>query len=359
MLFKNFSDEYIPQIDSFINNFFNEKIINANADFMKSMYRDLQEYCSRPGKRIRPLLLLLSFQSFSSKKNELENQEIVKFASVVEMMHSMLLLQDDIIDKSDTRRGGKALHLITDEKYSLHSFSESIGENVSIVLADVLFSNCIEIVADSKINSVVKNEFLKIFSKTYEKTAWGQILDIIYSSPKKIDSSENIPAQISKMKTAYYTIYYPILMGAILAGVTNKEIFKNIERFSLPLGVAFQIRDDYLGVFGKKVDMSKSVNSDLLEGKFTLLIQKTFDLLSKEEQNKFVEIFTLQNKQKEDLDYLRNIIVKSGAPVSLLDEHKKLILEAKEQFIAFEISEKHRAIFLGVISIIENIDKMD
>ncbi|MFA5518575.1 MAG: polyprenyl synthetase family protein, partial [Spirochaetota bacterium] len=235
-----FFEKYSVMIDSYINDFYREKIKGAESDYTKELYEVILEYCLRDGKRIRPMLLVNSYLGY--RKGFKKIKEIIKFAAAVELMHSFLLIQDDIIDKSETRRGGEAMHLLLQKKYLPGTGINTIGADVAIVLADVIFSNVIEIISRADVRLVDKNRFLSVFSGTYEKTAWGQILDSLSSMPKKADIESNIPLRISLMKTAFYTIAYPMTMGYVLAGESKKSEMKRIEEFALPLGIAFQIR---------------------------------------------------------------------------------------------------------------------
>jgi len=327
--FSEFSNKFIPEIDGFINSYFENKISNAEFPFMKEMYYDLNKYCTRKGKRLRPLLMLLSYAGY--KKGKRGINEIIKLASVIEMMHSFLLIQDDIIDKSIMRRGEKALHILAAERYGAVSFNKDIGNDIGIVLADVLFSNSLEIISDAKIDLEIKNRFLKLFSKTYEMTAWGQILDSLNTMARRVDPKSPLAIHASILKTAYYTVYYPILMGFVLSGRKSLKEEKIIKDFSLPLGLAFQIRDDILDLFGDKYITGKTANSDIYESKMTLLIRDTINALDKTERKRFISLFQKKNKKSADVKVIVKIIKKSGAHEIIKARHKELIDEKEKK----------------------------
>ncbi|MCL2025994.1 MAG: polyprenyl synthetase family protein [Leptospirales bacterium] len=321
--FDSFADNAIPIIDGIIKSFYELKIKNAKHRFMKDIYGDISSYCLRKGKRIRPVLLLASYDGY--KKGAKARGEMNKMAASLEMMHSFLLIQDDIIDQSAVRRGGKAMHIMTAERYNAGTRSKNIGADIAVITADVLFSNALELVAGADICNRARRRFLSVFADTYEMTAWGQILDILNSKPVSLAIEENIPLDISLMKTAYYTVYYPILMGNILAAPGNPAEREAIEKFAIPLGLAFQIRDDIIGVFGDEKETGKPADSDINERKFTLLIYNTLKRLPKKEQNEFERRFL--SVKKSDAAYLKKTIVSSGAleftknkQASLIDE---------------------------------------
>ncbi|MCU0848039.1 MAG: polyprenyl synthetase family protein [Spirochaetes bacterium] len=309
--FSEFSKKYSPLVDALMENFFMEKINGADHPFIRDMYAALSEYSMRDGKRIRPLLLLASYEGY--KKGIRRRAEIMKLACAVELMHSFLLIQDDIIDRSPLRRGGKSLHVVLDEMFYGKTHNKRIGSDLGIVLADVLFANAMQLISSAGIGSREKDEFIRIFSRTYEMTAWGQILDITHSREKRPDLSGDWPLVISELKTAHYTIYYPLVMGYVLSGGRDDREIAAIREFSLPLGIAFQMRDDILGTFGSEKQLGKSNDSDLSEGKMTLLIKYTLDFLEGDERKKFLSLFTSKSKTKSDISGMRSMIRNSGA----------------------------------------------
>lgn len=348
-----FSEKYSAMIDSYISDFYGEKIEGAESDYIKELYEVIHEYCLRDGKRIRPMLLINSYLGY--RKGFKKIKEIIKFAAAVELMHSFLLIQDDIIDKSETRRGGEAMHLLLQKKYEAVTGINTTGADVAIVLADVIFSNVIEIVSRADVKPVDKNRFLSVFSSTYEKTAWGQILDSLSSMPKRAAIESNIPLRISLMKTAFYTIAYPMTMGYVLAGENKKSEMKNIEDFALPIGIAFQIRDDMLGVFGVEKNTGKAVDTDIHEGKFTLLIQNTLQRLEEKEQDEFLNILLSENKSDSSVSNIKKTILDCGAVDDTLDRHIELLEEAEEKLDKLRLNEKSRNVLRGVIEVISHV----
>lgn len=352
-IFREFSSEVVPEIDFFIKNYFERKISEADLGFMKEILGYLCEYCLRDGKRIRPLLLFNAYYGY--RKGFKKREAIVRLGAVVEMMHSLLLIQDDIIDKSELRRGEKSFHILLGDKYSHLTLNPSIGQDIASVTADILFSCCIEIISGTGIRHDVKDRFLEIFSKTYERTAWGQILDSMNSMPRSIDPESDAPMQISLMKTAYYTMVYPLMMGYVLSGEKNKSEMTNIEAFAVPLGIAFQIRDDLLGVFGIENDTGKPNDSDIIEGKLTLLVQNTILKLSEDDRKKFTGIFLSSIKSKDDVKFVRECIKETGALEETIERHRELIDEAYNLLDDLVMKTDNKYIMRGVIESVEDI----
>lgn len=346
--FDSFTNSTVPIIDKIIKDFYNRKIENSSQLFMKEIYGDIVSYCTRKGKRIRPILLLISYEGY--KKGKKNRGEIAKLAAALEMMHSFLLIQDDIIDKSDVRRGEKAMHIITGERYASLTYNRNVGADTAVIAADVLFSNAIEFIASAEICNRARRRFLAIFADTYEMTAWGQILDILHSQTKKLSVSENVPLNVSLMKTAYYTIFYPMLMGYVLAMPEAEGARQKIGNFALPLGLAFQTRDDVLGVFGNEDETGKSSDSDIMEAKFTSLIQNTIEQLPKKEQNDFIERFLSLKKKKADVAAIRNTIVSSGALELVKQKQAKLVDESLSYLDDLGLSSSARGMLADLAS---------
>jgi geranylgeranyl diphosphate synthase type I len=345
--FDSFSGEYAAKIDSFLESFFQRKRESAALPFIAENYSDLQEYCLRPGKRIRPLLLLLSYIGYRGRKRHLA--EMVKIASTLELMHSFLLVQDDIIDRAELRRGGKALHLVSGDRYRKWTRNRMIGSDIALVLADVLFSNALEIISTAKISPQLKNAYIGLFAQTYEFTAWGQILDSLHSLPRNLRHSGDIPLQISTLKTAYYTICNPLLMGLVLTGRYSDSEALRIRNFAIPLGLAFQIRDDILGVFGSADEIGKSSDSDIVEGKSTLLIQNTVDRMKRGEVQRFVNTFSRVKKTKADIAFIRKSIQKSGAYEKTSKTMSELLAAARKEVQNLALRERYRGMLVELI----------
>ncbi len=350
-LFSKFSNVYSPKIDLSIANFLDQKKKGAPHGFIGDMYALIKEYCLRKGKRMRPLVLLVSYSGYKKKKEAMG--DIIKIASVLELMHSMLLIQDDIIDRSNMRRGGKTLHLVFQDRYAGATLNRNIGIDVAVVAADVLFANSVEIISGLKTDLRIKNEFLALFSETYESTAWGQILDSLHTRASRVDFENSAALQISTLKTAYYTIYYPMLMGYVLAGGTDAAERGRIRDFALPLGLAFQIRDDILGIFGEKESTGKSSESDIIEGKLTILIENALKEMDVRERRKFLAVFKKEKKSARELVRLRAMIENSGALESAGNKLRELTAKSGKMIDKLGVNTDAAHLLAGMIDLIE------
>jgi len=354
-LFSLFAKKYIPAIDRSIKNYFQSRNKDFRIPEIKRLQKLLAEYCTRPGKRIRPLLLILAYMGFAKKLTPSDIKKIIKISAGIEMMHSFLLIHDDIIDHSELRRNKESCHVLCREQFQYYTYNNRIGEDIGLVLGDILFMDVICLIAQSRIPQRVIIRFLEAFSKCYELTGWGQILDSLSSQSKKLKKPSIDPLTISEYKTTYYTMYYPLLMGYLLSGNNNKTVVKQIRAVSMPLGLGFQIRDDILGIFGDMYKTGKSDTSDIEEGKLTILIQKTLNLLSRDKKKVFIKLFTKKNKNSTDIENIKNLIKGTGAYRQSLEEMNNQFTKAEKSLKMLKINKKEKYLLYDLISLLRDL----
>lgn len=216
------------EINKEIKIFFNQKIKKADAAFEKEVLGWLKEYSLRKAKRLRAILVYYGYLLAGGKNKA----AILKTSIFIELIHNYLLIHDDIIDKDETRRGKKSLHRL-------------YGLDMAIVVGDMASALGYEILDSSPFPTKNKVLALAKLDKTLYATGYGQILEL--DLRKEIKSGKKVSDQevlnMYQKKTAFYTLAAPLQIGAILAGA-GESFLKKIENFALPLGIAFQIRDD-------------------------------------------------------------------------------------------------------------------
>lgn len=345
--------------------FFNNPYQNDNFIEIKNIINALKDYCLRPGKRIRPLLLLWGFLAFNSKNKKYKKpyssninykkfNKIFKIAALIEIMHSFLLIHDDIIDRSDLRRGKPSFHKVM-EKYFLNStYNKNIGTDIALVAGDILFFIAIEIISEINITKKSKDLFLNYFAKCYKITGYGQIFDSLGSKLKIINQNKNYSSKVNILKTSYYTIFYPIVMGYALTGKIDKNELENIKNIAIPLGEAFQLRDDIISIFGKSDKTGKPNTTDIEEGKMTAIIEQTLKLLKGEKLDKFKNIFIKENKTKDDINFIKNMIIESKA-IDIIKEEINLLYNKSLNFLTkLAIDNYYKKIIIDMIEYLKD-----
>lgn len=210
------------------------------------------------GKTLRGCLVRLGYELAGGKPTG----EIYKPAVAIEIFQTSVLAHDDVIDKSPTRRGKPTIYNeLGGDHYAISQ---------TICLGDIGFFLAARLISESRFEEKDKNMAITLFSQMVINTGYGQMLDIELPRLTKNKTDEAV-LQIHRLKTSYYTIIYPLSIGAVLAGAKT-PLLRQFETFGENLGIAFQIQDDILGVFGDERKLGKSVTSDIEEGKNTLLI---------------------------------------------------------------------------------------
>jgi geranylgeranyl diphosphate synthase type I len=227
--------------------------------------KTLSDYSSG-GKKVRGALTNLGYRLAGGR----DSKAILEASCGIELLHDFLLIHDDIVDNDITRHGRPTVH----EKYSKNR-GQHFGVAKAIIVGDMGAFLGYELIAQSAFPAQRKIEALTKLNDLLLKTVYGEILDIEFDFKTKV-SWEDI-LRVRTYKTAYYTFVMPLTVGAVL-GKAGKKTLEIIEKYGVPVGLAFQLADDILGVFGNPSKTGKSNESDIREGKKTLLFAKSLEL---------------------------------------------------------------------------------
>ena len=312
--FKSYMGRYRFRIEESLEEFFDSEIQKTLkiSSVAEETFQKLREYTLRKAKRIRPILVVIGANAFK-KFNREEEAEIIKAALSIELMQSFLLIHDDIIDKSDTRRGKPAFHKTYKNK--------EYGINQGICSGDAACILGYKLISQTRLNDEIKIKLIEKMNDIVLKTIHGEMLDISFENRNITEISEDEIVKELSLKTSNYTIAGPLQLGALIAGLDNsKEDYNLLDAFGQKLGLAFQIHDDILGIFGTESDLGKPVTSDIEEGKKTVLIKRTLDNLdSGADKNTLLKLYGQKITKKVDYEKVKSIIEKSGG----LDDTKK------------------------------------
>ncbi|SDH45936.1 geranylgeranyl diphosphate synthase, type I [Fervidobacterium changbaicum] len=300
-----------------------QELIENTPDTLKAYSQEFAKFTLRPGKRIRPLLLLLTYYGYKNSAGDDADRSAYTLAGILEIMHSFLLVHDDVIDQSSLRRGEPTLHKI----YEQITNDEKMGKDLAIIVGDIVSFYYFGKLADMNAGSgnELLPKILRLFADCYVKTGYGQLLDILFTGRMSRDAMvDDVPTKISLLKTAYYTFVYPMLFGYYLAGGVDGEEAEKLRVIGEKVGIAFQYRDDILGTFGGE---AKSAN-DIAEGKTTILVKRTFDKLSESEKQRFLELMNKKQKSEDDIETVKSYMLKSGALSEIIEDIRSLVEQA-------------------------------
>jgi geranylgeranyl diphosphate synthase type I len=269
------------------------------------------------GKRLRSAFMYYGYVGAGGA----ETEKMLKTSMSVELIHSFLLVHDDIIDRDDIRHGVPTLHRrYADLGKRLFGpvDTEHFGMSIAIIMGDMLYSFGNDIIFTSEFSKERIFQALSRLQHIVSFTVIGQARDI-YMEYKKEATEEEILAMY-RNKTAKYTVEGPLHLGAILAGASDEHLAA-LTAYAIPLGIAFQIQDDILGIFGSEKRIGKPVGSDIQEGKITILVARALKNGTAYQKKRLKEILARGEALTEaEQEEFRTIITETGA----LEEVKAL-----------------------------------
>ncbi|MEE8637619.1 MAG: polyprenyl synthetase family protein [Candidatus Margulisiibacteriota bacterium] len=296
----------------------------------------LKEFLLRKGKRIRPLFFALSYLGYAKRTAP----GLFKTAIAVELIHNFILIHDDIIDRSELRRGLPSLHARIEDEFSKKR-KKFTGQDIAIVVGDIIFAMGIQAFLSIREDRVRKEKGLYNLLESALHTGCGEINELLYSLKDLDKITQKDIYRIYDQKSAHYTFVTPLVIGAILAGAGQKEI-NHLTECGLSLGRAFQVRDDLLGVFSNEESLGKSPLTDIQEGKRTLLIWYAYKNSNQGDRKKIKRIFLKTNVSCKDLSAMRQIIIRSGARSFALKEIHRLTNTARKILTASKLREREK-----------------
>jgi geranylgeranyl diphosphate synthase type I len=307
------------------------------APELKPAATSLSAFVINGGKRFRPLFAAVGAIGAGSN---LSQSEIRAFSSL-ELLQACALVHDDLMDASDTRRGEPAIHKLFESMHSAEKYQGSatqFGLSASVLIGDLAL-----IWSDQMLNSsgISKDSLLAALSVHDEmrvELIAGQYLDVFEQARGTQSVAQAL--NIARYKSAKYTIERPLHLGAAIAmpdATKRAQIVSIYSEFGLPLGEAFQLRDDLLGVFGDPKVTGKPAGDDLREGKRTVLMAMTHDRISGAAEAEFMQQFGNHDISESAIARLQEIISETGAAMHVEDLIEELTSTALEALNRDEI----------------------
>jgi geranylgeranyl diphosphate synthase type I len=295
------------RIDSILGAFLDRQDESACGPEVSVFTDLLRNMLAAGGKRIRPLLCLVGWASVS---DEIPPPLVYRIAASLELFHAFALIHDDIMDKSATRRGLPTAHHALASHLRYLPNADTLGNNAAILLGDLALGWSYDLIQPEHAEERQLSVPYAVLSKMRTETAVGQYLDLLASAPA-------VPSLVTawkvvQYKTAKYTFERPIEIGALLAGASENQI-RALSEFALPLGEAFQLRDDLLGIFGDPKTTGKSALDDLREGKQTVLVCSAYERATAPQALKLRRHLGNARLTDDDAQECREILLATGA----------------------------------------------
>ena len=241
----------------------------------EALISGLEQFVLSGGKRLRPAFAYWGWRSITGR--EADAGELLLF-SALELLHACALVHDDVIDASATRRGSPTTHRSFAELHRQRGWlgsDEQFGISAAILLGDLALVWADDIVAEAELAPDAQRRVRRVWSDIRAEVLGGQYLDIV-AEARGVDSIASA-MQVNTYKTASYTVMRPLQLGAA-AAADRTDIQALFRDLGTDLGVAFQLRDDVLGVFGDPAVTGKPCGDDLRSGKRTVLLAEAVRL---------------------------------------------------------------------------------
>lgn len=316
------------------------------------------DIATRQSKNLRGSLVYY----FHKLNNGFFEKESLQMASVIEFIHAYLLVVDDFMDKSFTRRHGLTAHERVKEhiiksgykQKDIEHVSNSVAVNIGLIANHVAF----KILADINIDPLYKIKIFKSINSELITTGVGQLTDMLNEVKPAVTEKDII--EMLSWKTGAYTFENPIHTGMLLAGVSDDKEFDEISLYAIPAGIAFQIQDDVLGIFGESSSTGKSNLDDLLEGKITILVQHARSKVSSDQLTLLNKVLGNKQASIEDQDNVKQLFIDLGSldySISVAQKYKDIALDNLQKAKKDEWNKDSYEYIYGLTEYIVNREK--
>lgn len=306
----------ISEYQQLLNDFLTDINIPRNP---KNLYDPISYILSIGGKRMRPVLTLMSTEIFGGDYKDAFNA-----ATAVELFHNFSLMHDDIMDDAPLRRGNQTVH----EKWDINT--GILSGDALLILAYQYFENY---------DPQTFSKLAKIFSKTALEVCEGQQFDVDFEQRDDVTIDEYIV--MIKYKTAVL-VAAAMKMGAVVANTSDKNA-DLIYDFGLNLGIAFQLQDDYLDAFGNPLTFGKQIGGDIIENKKTFLYLKALELADANTKDQLSHLFSIKPQDpSQKVESVKQYFIETGAAEKSKELIENYTLKAFSTLKDLDIHESHK-----------------
>ena len=290
-----------------------------NISYLKdpeNLYLPIEYTMEFGGKRIRPILLLISYQIFNDNI-----ERAFSPAKAIELFHNFTLLHDDIMDKAPLRRGKITVH-------------KKWNNNIAILSGDVMMIHAYQLLA--KVEPKHLKPILNVFNKAAIEVCEGQQWDMDFESKDDVPLIDYI--KMIELKTAVL-LAASLKIGAVLADAKEKDQ-KHLYEFGINMGIAFQLKDDLLDVFGTSKLFGKKIGGDILANKKTFLYLKALQISDHSTKLKLKNLYKSTDECDAKVDEVKNIFVDLNIKKHTLDLMKAYYIKAMKHLDAIDSDKK-------------------
>ncbi len=329
--FEEFSREVRGAVEARLGRLLDERLEEATSlgPSVRASLEALRGLCVRGGKRWRAALIAAAYAGCGGVGGP---GHAVMAGVAIELLQAYLLVHDDWMDGDEVRRGGPSVHVALARHFS----SDSLGAVAAILVGDHASALAQEALLSVPVSAERLLDAAREFALLQREVTLGQMLDVLGAAPG-LDATYTL-------KTGSYTVRGPLMMGAALAGASS-ETKAALERYSAPLGIAFQLRDDLLGAFGDPKATGKPRGSDLLKGKRTsLVVEMEADPRS---AALLARVLGVEDAPPEELEAVTARMETSGARERVELKLRTLLAQAVEVLEHEAVGRELRRILIG------------
>jgi geranylgeranyl diphosphate synthase, type I len=333
--FLAFADEVRPRVERRLHRNLARELqaIKRFGPEVVSACSALSEVCLRGGKRIRAALV---FAGASCCRGRVNESLLVEIGSVVELLHAYFLVHDDWMDGDLVRRGGPSAHAILRDCYG-----QAAGDSAAILAGDWGATVANHWMAQLDLPLATATHLRRAYYDMQRAAIYGQLRDTLIKG-------DNIELTYV-LKTASYTVEGPLVLGAIVGGATPATL-SALKKFAIPLGIAFQLRDDLIGLFSDEAATGKPFGSDLKAGKYTSAARYALDRARGADKRLIKSVFGNPRATKRQLRDAVNLIGALGARAEVERRILQLVRLAARRLQAAPIADEGRELLASASS---------
>lgn len=304
--------EIRESVDAVMEDFLDAKVRTASHPQLPLLAGVVRDFLSG-GKRLRPVLCVIGWHAGDGVG---DTTAALHLAASLEMLHASVLIHDDVIDNSETRRGRPAVHRVLAARHAADTVPVSgaarrFGVSAAILLGDLVMTWSDELLRTVQPTTQQLLAIQPVLDAMRGEVMLGQHLDLLATAAPNADVEAALV--ITRYKTAHYTVERPLQAGAALAGA-DPDLLRACSAFGIPLGEAFQLRDDLLGVFGDPACTGKPALDDLREGKHTPLIALALARADHRQAKRLRSLVGDADLTEAGAATARSILTDTGAP---------------------------------------------
>lgn len=340
---------YKNRLDPLLKAYFDQKIKKAEESdpLAVEALKMIADFTLAGGKRIRPALVYYGYLAAGGQ----EEEKIIEASMSIELTHAFLLIHDDIIDRDAKRHGVATLH----ERYkkigrrlSLEKDGTHFGNSMAMLAGDIASAMANEVIFNSRFEPATIMRALNKLQQIVYTIVPGEMLDVVMEMQGS--ATEKDILRMYEGKTSSYSFEGPLHLGGLLAGSADDAMLAKFSAYSMPVGKAFQIRDDVIGLFGSEKKTGKPIGSDVIEGKQTILLVKALETGTKEQKEIIRRYLGKKDLGADELEEFREAIRSTGALEYAQNLSSRLVEEAKKALSEIDFKNAEAREFLEALA---------